>query len=255
MNNHPKLCDVVNSRLLSVAQHLHQREQHRVQLTSYAGTDYRPGAKAGAEMAQLLGRIQSKENLALAELVLLRDDVQKYCNATGRGGSDFAIADDFRAFQLAKRIVREYDKSTRYHMLICKGYERRSVHDVRFMIELEGRRFQVLELIHDLLQFWEMFIRYHPSLDLKELSAGVRAYLLGRFTDTVFHQGVMRRFVPVSQAGPRMPRSRCCRKRLDSALENIAFQIEERELQRPELNTYTGRDVVDASNKNAERAH
>src|SRR5579862_651869 len=94
----------VDSRLLAVGQHLHQREQHRLKLTSYSAEDYKPGVP-GAEMAQLLGDVSKEENAALSELVLLRDDVATYCRARGKGDSDLQAVDEFNAFGSAKIIA------------------------------------------------------------------------------------------------------------------------------------------------------
>jgi hypothetical protein len=142
------LRNTVISRLLAVGQHLRQREQHRLKLTSYSAADYKPGA-AGAEMVQLLGAMSTEENLALTELVLLRDDIAAYCRAAGKGDNDLNVVDEFNAFRSARTLISGCPGSKHFYTFVSRvgggPAGRDSIHDVRFHIELETGLCQVLE--------------------------------------------------------------------------------------------------------------
>ncbi len=246
----------VDSRLLAVGQHLRERDQHRLKLSSYSAVDYKPEA-AGAEMSRLLEGMGKEEALALSDLVLLRDDVAAYCRATGKGDSDLSVVDAFHAFQSAKTIVGDCSDSKHYYAFVSRAGDgpvvRDSIHDVRFFIELGTRSYQVLELVFDLLQFWEIFLRYHTSLDLKEFSIDLREGLVGRVTDNVFYQPITRRLVPVSEPVPVSASVEVLQAEILQRLGNVAFYIEEREILRPGLAKYTGKTFCDPSNENAKR--
>lgn len=248
--------DAVDSRLLAVGQHLRQREQHRLKLSSCSVVAYKPEA-AGAEMTRLLDGMRQEEALALSDLVLLRDDVAAYCRGTGKGDSDLAVVDAFHALQSAKTIVADCSDSKHSYAVVSRAGDgtvvRNSIHDVRFFIELGTRSYQVLELVLDLLQFWEIFLRYHTSLDLKEFSTHVREGLVGRVTDNVLYQAITRRLVPVSEPVPASASAEVLQAEIRQRLGNVAFYIEEREILRPGLAKYTGRTFCDPSNENAKR--
>lgn len=241
---------------MAACQHLRQREQNRLKLASYSHVDYKPGA-AGAEIEQVLDAVYKEENLALAELVFLRDDVAAYCCATGRGDNDLWAVDEFRAFQSAKTIVSGCPNSKHYYTIVSgTGGEpagQDSIHDVRFFIELGTSSYQVLELVHDLLQFWEIFLRHHTDFDLEEFSRDVRAWLLGRITDTVFYQACKRQPEPVSEPAPASASVEVLQAEIIRRLENVVFYLEERESLRPGLAKYTARAFFDPSNVNAKR--
>jgi hypothetical protein len=111
----------------------------------------------------------------------------------------------------------------------------------------------LLELVNDLLQFWEIFIRHHTTLDLEEFSTDVRAGLLGRVTDSVFHQAVTRRLIPVSEPAPASASVEALEAEIGRRLANVAFYLEEREILRQRLAKYTGKTFHDVSNVNAKR--
>ncbi len=247
---------MVDSRLLKVGEHLRQREQQRLRLTSYSKADYKPGS-AGAEMVQLLDAMAKEENLALSELVVLRDDVAAYGRATGRGDSELHIVDEFHAFRSAKTIAcgcPDSKHSYAFESIVGGGSAGRDcIHDVRFFVELGNQSYQLLELVHDLLQFWEIFLRYHTTLDLKEFSVAVQTGLLGRVTDTVFHQHVARQLVPVLEPAPVNPSVKVLQGEISQRLEKAAFYLEEREFLRPGLAKYTRITSGDVSNENVKR--
>ncbi len=246
----------VDSRLLAVGQHLRQREQHRLELASYSAVDYKPGA-AGAEMARLLGDMKKDEISALSDLVLLRDDVAAYCRATGNGNSDLSVVVEFHAFRSAKTIVSGCSNTKHSYALVKRAGDgpagRDSIHDARFFVELGTYSYQVLELVHDLLQFWEIFLRHHTTLDLRKFSMEVQAGLLGRITDTVFYQGVARQLIPVPEPAPASASVEVLQAEILRRLGNVAFYLEEREILRPGLAKYTGKTFCDPSNENAKR--
>lgn len=247
---------MVDSRLRAVGQHLRQREQHRLKLTSYSPADYKPGA-ADAEMVPLLDAIAKEENLAVSELVLLLDDVRTYSRATGKGHPDLRGVDEFRAFRSAKTVACGCPGSKHRYVFVSKPASepasRDSIQDVRFFVELETQSYQVLELAHDLLQFWEIFLRHHTTLDVRAFSADVQTGLLGRVTDTVFYQAVKRQLAPISDPAPTSASIETLQAEISQRLGNVAFYLEERDILRPALAKYTGRTFCDASNEDAKR--
>lgn len=246
----------VDSRLQAACQHLRLREQNRLKLTSYSQVDYKPGAVGAEEIERLLNAVMKEEKLSLTELVFLRDEVAAYCRASGTE-KDLRAADEFRAIQSAKTIVSGCPDSKQYYTIISKigggpaGQD--SIHDVRFFVELGTSSYQVLELVQDLLQFWEIFLRHHTNFDLKDFSRDIRAQLLGRISDTVFCQAGIRQLVPVSEPASVSDSVEVLQAEIITRLENVAFYLEEREILRPGLAKYTGRTFGDPSNKNAKR--
>jgi hypothetical protein len=256
MSDSSPLRAVVDSRLLNVGRHLRERDQPQLGLTSYSPADWKPGP-AGVEMERLLAGVVKEENQALSELVALRDDVLAYCRSEGRGDGDLSIVDEFRAFRAANAIVHGGPEIKRSYVFVARADgdpgARNLIHDVRFFAEMENRRYQVLELVHDLLQFWEIFLRCHTTLDLKEFSADVRRGLLGRVTDTVFYQAVARHSPPVSNPAATSPSMMALEEEIKRRLEKVAFYLEERGIVRAALAKYTGRTFCDDSNDNAKR--
>jgi crotonobetainyl-CoA:carnitine CoA-transferase CaiB-like acyl-CoA transferase len=187
----------------------------------------------------------------------LRDDVAAYCRAIGKGDSDLAIVDEFNAFRSAKTITAGCPGSKHSYVFVSRAGGgpdgRDSIHDVQFMVELGTRSYQVLELVCDLFQFWEIFLRHHTNLDLQEFSTEIRAGLLGRVRATIFHEAVTRRLVPVSEPAPASASVEVLQAEIGQRLANVAFYIEEREILRPGLAKYTGRTFLDNSNVNAKR--
>ena len=208
------------------------------------------------EIARLLGIMSKEERLALSELVRLHDDVAAHHPSLGQEDGDLCIVDRFRGFQAAKTIAFGCSGVEHTYSIISKKdgpTGQYLIHDARSSVELETRKYQMRELAHDLLQFWELFLRYHTTLDLKEFSAAVRRGLLGRVTDTVFHQATLRRLMPSPEVAPASASIEVLEAEIVARLGRVAFNLEERELLRPALTKYTGKTLADASNEDAKR--
>lgn len=207
-------------------------------------------------MERILGSIQENEDRALLELVHLRDDVAAYYREAGKGTDKLRLIDGFKAFEAAKAITNQPADATHLYVLVSRAGNpdgQGLVHDVRFFVGLASQSYQVLQLVFDLLQFWEIFLRHHTNVELDEASPAIRASLRGRVTDTVFYEQVSRPLVPppVPVSRGESPSVAELQAEISQRLGRVCFYFEERELLRPDLATYTGRTVESAGGKRA----
>lgn len=209
------------------------------------------------DIRQFVRNIANDENHAISELVYLRDDVSDYNKTKGKGIDDLVVVDHFDAFRLAKSLISKSRKHDTTCVFVGAAKDEQVypdvVEDVRFFIETKNRSLPVLEIVNDLLQFWEIYLRYHTDLDLEEFSNEVRAALLGRIKEAAIHASIARRLAPISKLAPTGSSINVLEEEIRRRLEQAAFYLEEREILRPELTNYTEKTFSDDTNEGAKR--
>lgn len=196
------LSEDIIDRLQRIVFHLEERERIRKELPSYSGRDYheRAGEK-GKAIARIITRLQVEEIDLLSELTHLLDNVRKYLRASGKDPGELCVVERSRVFRVASNLVNTYKHGTRgrnqkcakidYYFMIA---ERRKevaeiddpILDVISIVNLDGELFPAPELIDDLIQIWEIFLRNHTSLDFREFRQKFSALLLRRVGKSLY---------------------------------------------------------------------
>ncbi len=119
------------------------------------------------------------------------------------------------------------------------------------MAEIDGRFWPLIELAMDLLQYWELFLRYHVEFDCTDFCDAVRQALLPRVTSTVFRDAV-RHALP-QQTRPFVPlypeAAEVAGKAISGRLTAIVDALADIEVHRDRISEFTARDEGDKDAK------
>jgi hypothetical protein len=134
-------------------------------------------------------------NLLLSELVHLIDNVKKYLRAFSGTAEGIKTVEELKLYRVASRYVntRKHGASGRnkssafadlnYIVAAKEGTEMAPsdpLKGVGFFINYDGNAWNPIELVEDLVQAWELFLRNHASVDTSEFRVGLGRRMLRR---------------------------------------------------------------------------
>ena len=173
---------------------LRRREELRLALGAFSATDYRAGNKNGEEIAVLLNKIELAEKKLLKMLVDLFSQVKLALREVAEGIERLNQVSHFRTFKIAALLIDDVGNNfTAYYAIVSQMPSNGSqpkIDDVLGTVEINNRLWQKMDLIYDLLQYWEMFLSYQTSLECSNFCRSCRRYLLGRVSSNLFRDAV-----------------------------------------------------------------
>ena len=186
------LQEEISQRLGNVAFYLEEREILRPGLERYTG---RMLCEASNENAKRdITRIRNVEKGLLHELIHLRDTVRKWLDKKGRA-SELAVVEGFRPFRIGANLVNVLKHGVRGRNQDCAVIEL-DMHvfkrvgrevtpddnllDVIGYVNYNGELFSLTQLIEDISQLWELFLRQHLQLPLTDFRVRLGTILLSR---------------------------------------------------------------------------
>ena len=158
----------VSDRLSRVILRLEQMDSLQAEFRSHSSNDFSIKLKRQ--------RLLYEDELAtvLSELVHLSDNLEKWLVANNRDRKDLRVVEQLNCYRAASCFV-----NTRKHGVRGRGKtsavgeyevvakdENKKIVFVDLMINYKGEGWQATRLIDDLLQAWELFIRYYTSIDI-----------------------------------------------------------------------------------------
>lgn len=232
---------------------LRERERLRTILGVFSSDAYEVGAaKAKKDPTALIIEIDRAEKVLLRDLVGLFDHVkvalQKFGGQTGK----LRPFELFKPFAVAKALIDNSGTATIGHSALVSRRPDEGgdpmLHDVVFTMTVEGRMYRQMELVHDLLQFWEFFLRHQTSLECTNFCRACRTFLLGRVSMTIFQDAVTN-LMPSPQSAATTASAEIHAADIKRRLEKIARHLSEQERHRRALHVFTAGDIPPASPK------
>ena len=170
----------VSDRLQEVAFCREEREHLRSRLTKYTGRNLMDASNEDAKRA--LKRIHHFDTTTLQELVHLRDIVGKWFEKQDRR-SELDVVEGFLPYRIAANLANVCKHGIRGKGRECAVvdwevlcYARKGesptpddpLLDVSDLVNFNGHLYPLPELIEDVSQLWEMFLRHHSELKTTE---------------------------------------------------------------------------------------
>jgi hypothetical protein len=179
----------------------------------------------------------------LRDLVELFDHVKLALQKSGDQPGKLGPIELFKPFAVAKTLIDDPGKATiRRYALVSHhpdGGGDPMLYDVVFMITLEGRVYRQMELVHDLLQFWEFFLRRQTSLGCADFCRACRTCLLGRVSMTIFRDAITN-LILSPQSAAVTASAKMHAADIERRLEKVARRLAEQERRRTALHVFTG---------------
>ena len=227
---------------------IRRREEKRLGLGVYKGSQYSPaGGPAGEVIGDLLRAIQSEEVSLLRHLTGLLDKVRLALRVLGKDSSSVDLIRRFKPFQVAEWILAPSGVRPSYSYGIVShqtpGTEREdgSIYDVAFAVSDASSTWRILDIVCDLLQYWEIVLREQTGLECTDFCQGARRSLLGRVQMTLFHDALSGEALPAKGSGPSRTVEAMAAD-IRRRLERIVAHIQEHEAKRVRFERFTARD-------------
>ncbi len=166
----------IKDRLRKISRGLEQVSKHQVKMQSHGDEQHRAERELYADELEVL----------LSELVHLNDNLQTWLKATNQDQNVIKIVEELECYRAASCFV-----NTRKHGL--RGRSAGAFADYEFVVLVEGKpyAFDLLvnfkgkawaasTLISDLIQIWDVFLKYHVELDLSEFRSSIEKHRLAK---------------------------------------------------------------------------
>ena len=146
----------------------------------HSALDYRPDSgEAGKEIAALIREYNSAQKKLLSEIDSYEKAVLQAGVSTGKSIST-AVVQRFAPFKVAIAIVADTGIANHYYSVVAsedKENIKSPIHDVVAVVDINGKSWRTLEVALDVLQFWDLFLRYQTILECRDFCRWVRKSL------------------------------------------------------------------------------
>jgi len=182
----------LQDRLKRIEFYYHERYETRDAIQKLCGRDVKERTK---EHQHAVMKAQSAENNLLGELYHLGDDVRKYLKICSRS-NDIKIVENFRPYHWCGNYVNHLKHGSRGKSRppAIPGYQieyydqkgpKPTVEDkvvgCAFLINIDGRLEDGMEIAYRLIDMWFLFFRYHSDIELTDITARVNGIRRNEF--------------------------------------------------------------------------
>ncbi len=235
---------------LKIFEGFRQREEARVALGSHSTAEYRPGAEGAPEVESLVNKVSSAELELLRDLVGLFAQVETALRDSGEGPGKLAVVTHFKPYQIAFLLIGEATFVRRY-ALVSRSPENGDpefIHDVIFTTETDRRSWRQIDLVYDLLQYWELFLRHQTPLRCTAFCNGCRRYLLPRVSTSIFRDAISKLCPATSNVTSKSDATRVAlRMDIERRLDKIARRLTEQESKKKAIQEFTAGNMNPSS--------
>ncbi len=175
----------IQDRLKRIELHYQERYNSRDALRQLCGRDAGERTKA---YQRVILKMQVDEDNLLHELYHLGDNVKKYLTKCSRS-RDFKIIESFKPYRWCGNYINYLKHGAKGKKRpAMPGYEisvfarkgakptvEDKLVDCLFMINIDGRIENEMEIAHRLIDIWFLFIRYHSDINLTDITASINS--------------------------------------------------------------------------------
>lgn len=169
----------IEDRLDKIAFHFNERDLATTSLQQYSGEDYYLAGENSKQVKRIVDLIHRAEDSALSDVHLM-DNVQKYFRSGNLKQKQLIVLKEFVPYKVAAAYVNTMKHGTAGGGQVsakadywCFLFSRQSekpqpsdpiVGDQAF-INFDGRLFAADNIMEALIRIWEMFLRFHTTID------------------------------------------------------------------------------------------